>query len=167
MKVNIKKMTVLALSVTLAMILSFVESQIPPLSTVPGVKLGLANIVAVVLLYLYGWREACAVSLIRILLTALLFGNAFALIYSLSGGALSLLIMIFAKRFLPFGKVGVSVLGALMHNVGQILAAIAVMRTLAISLYLIPLVVTGTVSGVLVGILAAVISARVDLSLKK
>ena len=144
------------------MILSFIESLIPPLAMVPGVKIGLANIVTVFLLYTLGIRAAGAVSLIRVLLSALLFGNVQSLIFALSGALLSFVVMIVAKHLLPFGTVGVSVLGAIAHNAGQIIAAVIVMETLGVAYYFIPLVISGTLGGVLVGIVAAVITKRLQ-----
>lgn len=144
------------------MILSFIESLIPPLAMVPGVKIGLANIVTVFLLYTLGIRAAGAVSLIRVLLSALLFGNVQSLIFALSGALLSFVVMIVAKHLLPFGTVGVSVLGAIAHNAGQIIAAVIVMKTLGVAYYFIPLVISGTLGGVLVGIVAAVITKRLQ-----
>ena len=144
------------------MILSFVESLIPPLAMVPGVKIGLANIVTVFLLYTLGIRAAGAVSLIRVLLSALLFGNVQSLIFALSGAILSFVVMIVAKHLLPFGTVGVSVLGAIAHNAGQIIAAVIVMQTVGVAYYFIPLVISGTLGGVLVGIVAAVITKRLQ-----
>ena len=91
---NAKKLTTLSLSVALSLILSFVESQIPPLAAVPGVKIGLANIITVFLLYTYGAWHAGAVSVVRVLLSSLLFGSALSLLYSLSGSVVSFLIMI-------------------------------------------------------------------------
>ena len=161
MSIKTKKLTALALGVALAMILSFVESQLPPLTAVPGVKLGLSNIVTVVLLYSFGWREAWAVSLVRVCLSALLFGNVAAFIYSLSGAVLSFFTMLASKRFLPFGTVGVSVIGGVMHNVGQVIAAIIVMESIGIAYYLIPLLVSGTAAGVLVGIASGIVASRV------
>ena len=161
MSIKTKKLTALALGVALAMILSFVESQLPPLTAVPGVKLGLSNIVTVVLLYSFGWREAWAVSFVRVCLSALLFGNAAAFIYSLSGAVLSFFTMLLSKRFLPFGTLGVSVIGGVMHNVGQVIAAIIVMESIGIAYYLIPLLVSGTVAGVLVGIASGIVASRV------
>ena len=160
MNLKYKKLTVLALSVSLAMILSFVESLIPPLAMIPGVKIGLANIVTVFLLYTLGVRAAGAVSLVRVLLSALLFGNVQSLIFSLSGAILSFVIMIIAKHLLPFGTVGVSVLGAIAHNAGQIIAAVIVMETMGVAYYFVPLVVSGTLGGVFVGFIAAVITSR-------
>ena len=162
MNLKYKKLTILALSVSLAMILSFVESLIPPLAMVPGVKIGLANIVTVFLLYTLGIRAAGAVSLIRVLLSALLFGNVQSLIFALSGALLSFVVMIVAKHLLPFGTVGVSVLGAIAHNAGQIIAAVIVMETVGVAYYFIPLVISGTLGGVLVGIVAAVITKRLQ-----
>ena len=148
------------------MILSFVESLIPPLAMVPGVKIGLANIVTVFLLYTLGIRAAGAVSLVRVLLSALLFGNVQSLIFALSGALLSFVVMIVAKHLLPFGTVGVSVLGAIAHNAGQIIAAVIVMETVGVAYYFIPLVISGTLGGVLVGIVAAVITKRLEKIIK-
>ncbi len=166
MNLKYKKMTFLALSVSLAMILSFVESLIPPLVAIPGVKIGLANIVTVFLLYTLGARAAGAVSLVRVLLSALLFGNVQSLIFALSGAILSFVVMLVARRFLPFGTVGVSVLGAVAHNAGQIVAAVIVMETLGVAYYFIPLVISGTLGGVFVGLIAAVITKRLEKIIK-
>ena len=166
MNLKYKKLTFLALSVSLAMILSFVESLIPPLVAIPGVKIGLANIVTVFLLYTLGWRAAGVVSLIRVLLSVLLFGNVQSMIFALSGALLSFIVMIIAKRLLPFGKVGVSVLGAIAHNAGQVIAAVIVMETAALAYYFIPLVISGTIAGVFVGILAAILTIRLEKIIK-
>ncbi len=166
MNLKYKKMTVLALSVSLAMLLSFVESLIPPLAMVPGVKIGLANIVTVFLMYTLGARAAGTVSLIRVILSALLFGNVQSLIFSLSGAFLSFCVMLMAKYLLPFGIVGVSVLGAVAHNAGQTIAAVIVMQTVGVAYYFIPLVISGTLGGVFVGIVAAVITKRLEKIIK-
>ena len=163
MNTKTKRLVFLAVSTSLAMVLSFVESQIPPLSAVPGVKLGLANIVTLFLLYKLGWREAAAVATIRVLLASLLFGSFVSLTYSAFGAALSLLVMIPAKRFLPFSAIGVSVLGALAHNVGQILAAWIYLGNGAIAYYLIPLSVSGTLAGIAIGLLGGIIAVRVKI----
>lgn len=162
MKLKTKKLTLLAISVALAMVLSFLESLLPPLALVPGVKLGLANIVTLYLLYTLGPISAGAVSLVRVLLSALLFGTVQSLIFSLAGAVLSFAVMLLAKHLLPFGKVGVSVLGGVAHNAGQIIAAVFVMGTTGIAYYFIPLVITGTLAGVGVGLAAAVIIARLQ-----
>lgn len=161
MRSKTKSLAFLSVATALAMILAFVESQIPPLSTVPGVKIGLANIVTVFLLYKLGWREACVVSVVRVGLSALLFGSFVSLTYSIFGAALSLAVMIPAKRFLPFSPIGVSVIGAIAHNVGQILAALIFLGNAAIVYYLIPLTVSGTVAGIFVGVLGGMVAERV------
>ncbi len=164
MKNKTQRLAFLSVATALAMILSFIESQIPPLSTVPGVKLGLSNIVTVFLLYRLGWREACGVSAIRVGLSALLFGSFVSLMYSAFGAILSLLVMIPAKRLSPFSPIGVSVLGAVAHNAGQILAAFILMGNAAIVYYLVPLVISGTLAGIFVGVLGGIVAERIKKS---
>lgn len=155
-----KKLTLLSISVALAMLLSFIESQIPPLVAVPGVKIGLSNIVTVFLIYKLGIREAASVSIIRIVLSSLLFGSFVSLIYSLSGAVLSFVSMLAVKKIDRFSSVGVSVVGGVMHNAGQIIAACVIMETAALSLYLPPLIVSGIVAGIAVGLLAGLLLLR-------
>ena len=162
MKLNVRKMTTLAVSVSLAMVLSFIESQIPPLVAVPGVKIGLSNIVSVFLLYTLGAPSAVAVSLVRVFLSALLFGNAVSLIYSLSGAILSLAVMIIVKRLKIFSHIGVSILGGVFHNIGQTLAAMLVMESAALAVYIPPLLISGLVAGIIVGIAAGILASRLE-----
>lgn len=151
-------MTVLALSVTLALVLSYLELLLPPLSTaVPGIKPGLANIVIVFILFRMGTRNAAWVSALRLALSALLFGSVLTLAYSAAGACLSLCGMAILRRTDRFSPVGVSVCGGVLHNAGQILVAAALMRTAEIGYYLAVLAVTGTVSGVLVGLCGALL----------
>ncbi len=166
-KNNIKKLTVLALAVSLAMLLSFIESLIPPLMAVPGVKIGLSNIVTVFLLYTFGAKEAGAVTLVRVLLSALLFGSFVSLIYSMSGAALSFAVMFLIKKTGKFSAVGVSVGGGVCHNIGQIIAAALVMRTAAIVSYLPVLLISGVVAGVFVGIAAGLVTKRLEKNFKE
>ena len=154
---TVKRLTSLSIAVALAMVLSFIESLIPPLVAVPGVKIGLANIVTVFILYVFSWRDAGAVSLIRVLLSSLLFGSAVSLAYSLSGAALSFLGMLALKK-LPFSsEVSVSIVGGVLHNAGQIIAACIIMENAAIIGYLPPLIISGTLAGIAVGTLAALL----------
>lgn len=147
-----KKLTFLALCTSLAMVLSYVEMLIPPISTaVPGVKMGLANIVTVFVLYKFDAVSAAAVSAVRLALTFLLFGSVMTLAYSAAGAVLSLGAMILLKRTDKFSPVGVSVAGGVLHNAGQIGMAMLLMSTSAIGYYLPVLAVSGTVSGILVG----------------
>ena len=157
---NVKKLTTLSLSVALAMLLSFVESQIPPLAAVPGVKMGLSNIVTVFLLYTLGVKSAALVSFVRVCLASLLFGSAVSLLYSLSGAVLSFLVMLLLKKIGRFSTVGVSVAGGVFHNAGQIIAAALIMETALIASYLPVLIVSGTIAGVCVGVLAGMLTAR-------
>ena len=158
-----RRLAFLSVAIALSMILSFVESQIPPLSTIPGVKIGLANIVTVFLLYKLGIKEALTVSVIRVLLSALLFGSFVSLMYSAFGAVSALIIMIPAKRFTPFSPIGVSVLGAVAHNAGQILAALILLGNAAIVYYLIPLTLSGLIAGILVGLLGGIVAERISI----
>ena len=158
-----RKLTTLGLSVALALILSYVESLLPPLVAVPGVKVGLPNVVILFLLYRYGWKEAGTVSLVRLLLTAALFTGFAAFLYGLSGAALSLLGSALLKRTDRFSPLGVSVAGGVLHNLGQIAMAALVLDSGYIFAYLPILLLSGTVAGALVGLLAAILLRRADI----
>ena len=160
-KLSTKQLVTLSALIAVAMILSYIESLIPAFVAVPGVKMGLSNIATVFALYALGWPFAICVSVVRVVLSALLFGNVVSLIYSISGAALALLSMILMKRFDRFSSIGVSVVGGLCHNVGQIVAACFVMKTAAIAYYLIPLTISGTISGVVIGLIAGNLVERV------
>lgn len=160
-KLDTKKLVTLSALIAVAMILSYIESLIPTFVAVPGVKMGLSNIATVFTLYALGWPYAIIVSIIRVLLSALLFGNVTSLIYSLAGATLALASMILLKKLDKFSSVGVSVVGGLFHNVGQITAACLVMETTAISLYLIPLTISGTIAGVVIGLIAGNLVNRI------
>lgn len=150
------KAAYLGVFTTLAMVLSYIEVLIPPLyAAFPGIKMGLPNIVIVFALYCFGFRYAMAISLVRVLLTSLLFGNTLMMMYSLAGAVLSLLTMLLLKSTNRFSCVGVSVAGGIMHNLGQIIVAIIAFDTLEIGYYMIVLTVTGTVAGILIGLASA------------
>ena len=157
---NVKKMTTLAISVALAMIFSFIESQIPPLVAIPGVKIGLANIVTLFLIYTLGELPAAGVSLVRVVLSSLLFSSPVSMIYALSGAVLSFVTITLLKRFTPFSVVGVSVAGAVLHNVGQIIAAAFVLGAAEIVYYLPVLIISGTIAGVGVGLISGFLIKR-------
>ena len=158
-----KKLTTLGLCVALALILSYVESLLPPLMAVPGVKVGLPNVVILFLLYRYGWKEAGTVSLVRLLLSAALFTGFAAFLYGLSGAVLSLLGSALLKRTDRFSPLGVSVAGGVLHNLGQIAMAALVLDSGYIFAYLPVLLLSGTVAGALVGLLAAILLRRADI----
>ena len=156
-----KRIALTGLLVAAAMVLSYVEMLIPVFVAVPGVKLGLPNIVIVFALYRLGFRPAVLISLIRVVLVAFTFGNAFSLVYSLSGAILSLVVMGLLKRSDALSVTGVSVLGAVSHNIGQILVAMIVLETGSLIYYFPVLLVTGVVAGVFIGLLAAVLTKRI------
>ena len=149
MRIKTKKLTVLALFSAVAIVFSYIEAILPPIwSAVPGIKVGLANIVTVTLLYKFSFKEAVAVAFIRITAIALLFGNVMTLMYSIAG----LIIMTILKNTNLFSTIGVSIAGGVFHNLGQIIVAMIVLQTKEIGYYMIVLAVTGTIAGVLIGI---------------
>ena len=161
-----KKLALCGLLTALALVLSYLESLVPLGSLsffVPGVKLGLPNLAILFALYRLGFKEAAAISLVRVLLVSLLFGNVFSLAYSAAGAALALAVMGLLRRGGKFGTAGVSVAGAVAHNVGQILVAMAVLETGAIAAYLPVLLLTGTAAGVAIGLVSAVLINRIKL----
>ena len=161
MKRPAKKLALLGLCTAIAMVLAWVESQLPPLTTaVPGIKLGLPNIAIIFILYRFGWKEAAAVSFVRILAVSFIFNPA-TLPYSLAGGLLSLLGMTLLKKTDLLSVTGVSVAGGLLHNVGQILMAMLILSTAGLGYYLIILAVTGVVSGIFVGLCGSFAVKRV------
>lgn len=137
--------------VALAFAFSYLESLIPFNFGIPGVKLGLANLVVVVALYVMKPYQAFAVSLIRILLASLTFGNVYSLAYSLCGGLLSFAVMLAFKKS-KLSVIGVSMLGGVCHNIGQIIMAAIVMQTARIVYYLPVLLIAGLITGMLLGI---------------
>ena len=156
------KITLYGIFAALAMILSYVELQIPAFFAVPGMKLGLTNIVVVVALYVLGEKSAFFINLIRILVVSLLFGTVMSLWFSLAGGILSTLIMILLKRCNKFSPVGVSAAGGITHNIGQIIVAMLMLNTGFIIWYLPILWITGVVSGVLIGIIGGIVYKRLS-----
>ena len=157
-----RKIATLALAIALAMILSFVESQIPAFVAIPGVKVGLANIAVVFVLYKLGWKEAVLISLVRVFMVSVLFGTAVSLFYSVAGAVLSLTGMVLLKRTGLFSTVAVSVTGGVLHNVGQILMACLLVETNVIVYYLPFLILSGVIAGVVIGVVAAIMVKRVQ-----
>lgn len=155
-----KKIAFLGVFIALALICSYVESLIPFYFGIPGVKLGLANIVVVIMLYTIGEKEAFAVSMLRIVLAGFLFGNLFSILYSLAGGLLSFLVMYLIKKFGLLGVVPVSVCGGISHNIGQIVVAAFVVENYNIFYYIPVLLIAGTITGFLIGIVGQEIILR-------
>lgn len=155
-----KTASLYGLLIALAMVMSFVESLIPIHFLVPGVKLGLANLVTVAGLYLIGIPGTIAVTLIRIVLVGLSFGNPYSMLYGLAGSALSLTVMALIRKFNLLSQVGVSVLGGIAHNLGQISFAAWVVRTPGLFYYLPFLMAVGCAAGVAVGVLGGILTTR-------
>ncbi len=153
-------MTTLALLTATAMILSYVESLLPSVG-VPGVKLGLANIAVIFALYRLGGKSALAVSVVRVFMVTLLFGSLSALLYSLAGAGLSLVVMALLRRSDRFSSVGVSVAGGVAHNAGQILMAMLLLGSARVAYYYPILVISGVAGGVFTGLTAALLIRRV------
>lgn len=148
-----KKVAFLGVFLALALILSYVESLIPFYFGIPGVKLGLTNLIVVVMLYLCGTKEAFGISMLRIILAGFLFGNMFSILYSAAGGLLSFLVMYLLKRTKKLHVVSVSVAGGVSHNVGQLLIAAFVVESYNIFYYMPVLILAGVLTGFLIGIL--------------
>lgn len=159
------ELTLLSLLASAALILSYVEAVFPPVfSAVPGIKLGFPNILIIYILYRMDVFRAAAVSLVRILLVSLLFGTVLSFLYSLAGALLSLAVMAMMKKTDLFSVVGVSVVGGVMHNLGQILVAMLLLGTPEIGYYMIVLSVTGIIAGVFIGLCGALLVKRLNFS---
>ncbi len=163
-----KRLVTLGLLASLALALSYLEALLPPISSaLPGIKMGLPNIVVVFALYTFGTKEAALISAVRIFAVFLLFGNTIMLAYSVAGAVLSLVFMTILKQIALFSTVGVSVVGAVLHNVGQILIAVFMLATPQIAFYLPILMISGIVAGAIVGMIAAFITVRLQGKLQK
>ncbi len=160
-----RKIARMGLLTALALILSYVESLIPAFVAVPGVKMGLANIVVVFALYTLGPGEAAIVSIIRVLLSSLLFGSVLSLSYSAAGAVISLLSMIILMKTKIFGVTSVSVTGGVFHNLGQILVACLVLETDVLLYYLPVLILSGTITGAVIGIASSIVIKRLQKSI--
>ena len=146
-----------ALMAALALIFSYVEAIIPYNPGIPGVKLGIANVVTVIALYRFGWKDAVSVSVIRIIIAGLLFNGVFGMFYSLGGAALSLIGMAALKKTGLFSVIGVSMAAGVLHNTGQLLIAAALIEDLRIFFYFPVLLFSGIAAGILVGIISVMV----------
>ena len=152
------KTAYLGMFLALAMIFSYVETLIPVIVSVPGIKLGLANGLILIILYLYGPREAAVISIARVLLSALLFSGLYALMYSAAGAVLSLLVMsLFYKKENVFSSVGIGMLGGVAHNMAQIAIAFFITKTTGLVYYIPVLMVSGMLTGALTGFLSKLV----------
>lgn len=136
----------------LALIFSYVETLIPIQFGIPGVKLGLANLIIVIALYRMKLSETYLLSIVRVLLAGFIFGNYFSIIYSLAGGILSLTVMALLRKKGGFSVIGVSIAGGVFHNIGQLIVASVIVETFSVMYYVPVLLIAGLVTGLLIGI---------------
>lgn len=151
------------LILAIAFVLSYLESCIPVFVAVPGVKLGLANIATMFVLYRYTPWKAFLFMLARVLLTSILFSGLNTLFFGLGGGCLSILLMELAIRVKKFSVLGISMIGALGHNAGQILVACVVMSNMHVFYYLPALIISGLISGFLIGYIACLLLKKINI----
>lgn len=157
-----KKTAFYGMFLALALVAGYVEQVMPVHLGVPGVKLGLANVVTMVLLYTMGVRAAAGITTIRILLAGMLFGTGFSIVYSAAGAFLSMAAMTLLKKTKKFSCTGVSVAGGVFHNIGQILVAMAVLETRALLYYLPVLILAGLAAGIVIGFLSGLLIHRLE-----
>lgn len=155
-----KRIPIYGLLTALALVLSYLEAQLPVFFAVPGMKLGLTNLVVLAALYRMDEKAALSLNIVRIVLVAFTFGNVFSMLYSLAGGILSWLVMILLKRSSRFSMVGVSVAGGIAHNIGQIVVACFVLETGKMIYYLPVLMISGLAAGIVIGLISGKIVRR-------
>ena len=157
-----KKIALVGLTASLALLLSYVEFLLPPIfAAVPGIKVGLPNVLIIYLLYCMGVKYAASVSFVRVTVSSLLFGTPLSFVYSISGAVLSITAMALIKKSGRFSSVGVSVVGGVTHNLGQVTVAALLLETPQLAYYMTVLTFTGTLSGVFIGLLGALLIKRV------
>ncbi|MGL5259418.1 MAG: Gx transporter family protein [Lachnospiraceae bacterium] len=149
-----KKIALLGIMVSLSLILSYIELLIPVFITIPGMKIGLANLVVVFLLYTYGGKDAGFVSMIRVIVIGFLWGNLSMMMYSLAGAASSIIAMILLKKYTQSSMMFVSIVGAIFHNIGQLLVAYFVLHSIAVFYYMPMLLFAAVLTGLFIGIVA-------------
>ena len=156
-----KRLATDAMFLTLALVVSYIEVLIPIPVGIPGIKLGLANGVIMVLLFFTTWIRTLEISVIRVVLAGFLFGNPMTIAYSLAGGILSLIVMGILKKIKGFSSVGISVGGGVAHNIGQLSIAVILMENSKIYYFAPVLLLTGTIAGVMIGVLSGVLVKKI------
>ena len=155
---RVQRIALSGLLTSLMLVLGLVERQFPLTAAIPGIKLGLANSVLLYALYMMGVRQSVVLMLLKALMSWLIYTNMSAMLYSLGGGALSLLAMVLLSRMDGVSVVGVSALGAVFFNVGQILVAVAILNTPQLLMTYLPiLMISGVVTGILTGVVAQMV----------
>ena len=146
----------------LALIFSYIETLIPIQFGIPGIKLGLANLIIVIVLCKTDWREALLLSVVRVILSGFIFGNLFSILYSLAGGILSLAIMALLKKTDRFSVTGISIAGGVSHNIGQLIVAMIIVETYQVGYYLPVLLIAGVITGAVIGVVARAVLKRIQ-----
>ncbi len=159
-KTNTHKVALLGILAAFAILIGYVESLIPFNFGVPGVKLGLCNIVILIALIMFSWKEALLVSIVRILVVSLLFGNVFSMAYSMAGAVLALFVMALLLQPERFGMIGISASGGASHGIGQLLVAKVVLPALPLAGYASVLIFTGLLTGSIIGFITYEIHKR-------
>lgn len=162
MQSRVNRITILGVLCAIAILLGYIESFIVIPIKVPGIKLGLSNIVTVFALFILGPLEAFIVLAIRIILAGFLFGSGISILYSACGGLFSILVMILFKRVKLFSVIGISVIGAVFHNIGQVMAAMFIIKMHQILYYLPVLIIAGCICGMIIGFLSSVLIRRLS-----
>lgn len=160
------RIATLGLLAALAVLFGYIETLVPFFFGIPGIKIGLANMAIITVLYLFGAGSAAAVSLVRILVVGLLFGNLYSILYSFAGAACSLAVMVLLKKTGRFGIAGISAAGGVAHNMAQLAVAALVVQTYSIAYYLPVLIASGVFFGIVIGIAGALITKRLGGVLK-
>lgn len=159
---RIRIISFLAMCAAVALLLSYVETLIPPIyPAVPGIKIGLPNVIVIFLLYRFGVAEAALVSFLRVIISSMLFGTPFIFFYSLAGAFLSLAVMSVLKKLDFLTSVGVSIAGGISHNLGQILLAMVLLNTAELGYYMVVLAISGAISGTCVGLCGGIMIKRI------
>lgn len=156
-----KKIAQIGMLIALAFVLSYIETLIPISFGVPGVKLGLSNLVVLFCLYRLGTKTAFCMAIVRIVLVGITFGNFSTMIYSLAGGFLSFFVMYMLKKSDKFSVNGVSVAGGVSHNIGQLIVAALMLESGLLAYYMPFLLVSGVIAGVAIGVLGGILIKRV------
>ena len=159
---NIKSIALFGIMTSLAIVFGYLEYLIPLPIGAYGIKLGLANLAVVVLLYTMNAPAAFAVNMLRIILCSILFGTFTSFWYSLIGGLLSFAVMLIIKATKKFSPMGISICGAIAHNIGQTAVAVILMEEFKIAIYLPILIIVGTLTGALIGIIAIPVIKQID-----
>jgi len=167
MKKSGKKVALYGVLIALAMVLSYLESLIPAFFAVPGMKLGLTNLVILLALYLINWQSAMVINVIRVILAGILFGNIYSLAYSIAGALLSGAGMILLKKTGKFRIITVSIAGGVLHNIGQILVAVLVLHTVSVAWYILILWFTGIAAGAVIGIIGGLLCSRLKVPFQR